>query len=66
MYLLDTNVVSEMRKVSAGKADAGVASWAAEVRPGQTFLSVITLHELEHGVLLAERGDPARGAILRR
>jgi predicted nucleic acid-binding protein len=30
------------------------------------FLSAITIHELEHGVLLAERSDPQQGAILRR
>ena len=66
MHLLDTNVVSELRKVSASKADAQVAAWAARVRQSQMFVSVITIHELEHGVLLAERSDPVRGAILRR
>lgn len=65
MYLLDTNLVSELRKVRAGKADPGVAAWADEVDASSLFLSAITLHELELGVLLAERRDPAQGALLR-
>ncbi len=65
MYLLDTNVVSELRKVRAGKADRGVAAWATSTPAAQLFISAITLHELEHGVLLAERSDPRKGALLR-
>jgi predicted nucleic acid-binding protein len=65
MFVLDTNVVSELRKVRAGKANRGVADWATGVPSGQMFLSSITIHELEHGVLLAERTDPDRGAVLR-
>lgn len=65
MYLLDTNVVSELRKVRAGRADPKVAGWVGSVGSHRLFISVITLHELEHGVLLAERSDPAQGAILR-
>jgi len=65
MYLLDTNLVSELRKVRSGKADPGVAAWADEVDASSLFLSSITLHELELGVLLAERRDPTQGALLR-
>lgn len=65
MYLLDTNLVSELRKVRSGKADARVAAWASGVPSGHMFVSVITIDELEHGVLLAERADPARGQVLR-
>ncbi len=65
MWLLDTNVVSELRKVRAGKADRGVAAWATSTPAAQLFISAITLHELEHGVLLAERSDPRKGALLR-
>jgi len=65
MFVLDTNVVSELRKVRAGKANRGVSAWAREVPGELMFLSVISLHELEHGVLLAERRDPRQGAILR-
>ncbi|MEP7377924.1 MAG: type II toxin-antitoxin system VapC family toxin [Chloroflexota bacterium] len=66
MHLVDTNVVSELRRVRAGKADPKVAAWAPTVPSGQMFISVITIHELEHGVLLVERSDPSRGALLRR
>lgn len=65
MFLLDTNVVSELRKVRAGKADARVAAWADSVEASDLYLSVITLQELAIGVLLAERRDPTQGAILR-
>lgn len=65
MFVLDTNVVSELRKVRSGKANAGVAEWAAQTPSASMFVSAITIHELEHGVLLLERSDPAQGAILR-
>jgi toxin FitB len=65
MYLLDTNVVSELRKAKSGKADANVVAWANSVSAAQLFLSVITVLELETGVLLVERRDPAQGALLR-
>ena len=66
MYLLDTNVISELRKAKAGKADAGVMAWAERVPTLSLFLSVITLLELETGVLLIERRDSSQGVILRR
>jgi predicted nucleic acid-binding protein len=65
MYLLDTNVVSELRRVKAGKADRRVAAWAASVPAASLFLSVITVQEIEIGVLGAERMDPVKGALLR-
>ena len=65
MYLLDTNVVSELRKVRSGKADRNVSVWADNVHAGDLYLSVISLQELEIGVLLAERRDPMQGALFR-
>jgi predicted nucleic acid-binding protein len=65
MYLLDTNIVSELRKVRLGKADSGVAAWSEEVDAGDLYISAIALQELEIGVLRAERRDPAQGAMLR-
>jgi predicted nucleic acid-binding protein len=65
MFLLDTNVVSELRKVRLGKADASVAKWADSVAANDLYLSVISIQELEIGVLLAERRDAAQGAIFR-
>ena len=65
MYLLDTNVVSELRKIRLGRADPHVAAWADSVEATDLYLSVITLQELEIGVLLAERRDPSQGAVFR-
>ena len=65
MFVLDTNVVSELRKVRGGTANPGLAAWVDQVPSAQLFISAITIHELEHGVLLAERSDPARGEVLR-
>lgn len=65
MFVLDTNVVSELRKAKSGKADAGVVAWAQGVQASELFLSVITLMELEAGVLQIERRDAAQGATLR-
>ena len=65
MYLLDTNVVSELRKIRLGKADAYVAAWADSVDATDLYLSAITVQELEIGVLLAERRDPSQGAVFR-
>ncbi len=65
MYLLDTNVVSEMRKGRSPKADGNVIEWANSVPAASMFLSVISVLEIEIGVLLVERRDPAQGAVLR-
>ena len=65
MYLLDTNVVSELRKISLGKADKNVAAWADSIEASDMYLSVITIQEIAIGVLLAERRDRSKGTILR-
>ena len=65
MYVLDTNVVSELRKIRLGKADAQFAIWADSIEAMDLYLSVITIQELEIGVLLAERRDPSQGAVFR-
>ena len=64
-FLLDTNVISELRKAKAAKADPKVTAWVQSVPSGALFLSAIVIQELEIGVLLAERRDPAKGEILR-
>jgi predicted nucleic acid-binding protein len=65
MFVLDTNVVSELRKVRAGKSDVKVARWADGVDAIELYVSAITILELETAVLLKERRDPVQGAILR-
>ncbi len=64
-YLLDTNVVSELRKVWLGKADGNVTRWFSLVRPDHLCLSVITVQELEVGILLAKRKDPLKASMFR-
>ena len=65
MFVLDTNVVSELRKIRLGRADKNVAQWADSVDSTTLYLSAVTVRELEIGVSLAERRDPSQGAIFR-
>ena len=65
MYLLDTNVVSELRRAPAGRADPNVVRWVEARDPASFHLSAIVLTEIELGVLAKERTDPRRGAVLR-
>ncbi len=65
MFLLDTNVISELRKVRTGKSDPNVAQWAESLDTASLFVSSISIQELEIGVLLAERRDPTQGSVLR-
>ena len=63
MYLLDSNVVSELRK--ARKADRGVRMWAQAVPASSLYLCAISILELELGILRIERRDAKQGAVLR-
>ena len=63
MYILDTNVVSELRK--AKKAHQNVKKWAQLLPAAILHISVISILELEIGILLIERRDQKQGAILR-
>ncbi|MFT4234451.1 MAG: type II toxin-antitoxin system VapC family toxin [Microbacterium sp.] len=63
-YLLDSNVVSELRKNSS-RIDPNVARWAESVSATQHFISVISLLEIELGVLRIERRDARAGEVLR-
>ena len=65
MFVLDTNVVSELRKARTGRADAKVMAWAQSVDAADLYVSAITIMELELGVLAIERKDAAQGAMLR-
>lgn len=66
LWLLDTDVVSELRKEPLGRCDANVRTWAAGTPSARTFLSAITIEEIVQGVLRKERQDPTQGAVLRR
>jgi predicted nucleic acid-binding protein len=65
MYLLDTNVVSELRKAKSGKINRNVKAWAKRVSVATLFLSAISVLEIEIGILLVERRDRSQGALLR-
>ena len=66
MYLIDTNVISELRKMQFGKANSQVEAWASRVDPSDMYLSVITMMEAEIGILSLQRRDPAQATPLGR
>ena len=66
MFLLDTHVVSELRRARTGRADPGVLAWAEQADPAALFLSVVSLHELELGVRLKQHRDSRQGQLLRQ
>jgi predicted nucleic acid-binding protein len=64
MYVLDTNVISELRQGKPG-ASAAVRAWAASVPMSQLYLTSITVLELEKGVQALEHRTPPQGSALR-
>ncbi|HET8565821.1 MAG TPA: type II toxin-antitoxin system VapC family toxin [Solirubrobacterales bacterium] len=63
-YLLDTNVISELRK--GERADANVTAWFADVAEEEIFLSVLTIGEIRRGIESVRRRDPDSAAALDR
>jgi predicted nucleic acid-binding protein len=63
MYLLDTNILSELQRPH--RANAKVSAWARSVAPADLFLSAVTIMEIETGARMLLRRDTARGAVLR-
>jgi predicted nucleic acid-binding protein len=66
MYLLDTNVVSEFRKLGSSQINSNVKIWAEDTDPDLMFVSAISILELEIGVLQVERRDKRQGQVLRK
>jgi toxin FitB len=66
MYLLDTNVVSELRKASSGRVDANVLRWSQSVPPLLCHISAMSILELEIGVRQMEHRDARQGGLLRQ
>nr|WP_280924281.1 type II toxin-antitoxin system VapC family toxin [Ciceribacter sp. S153] len=62
---MDTNVVSELRKIGDGKADPRVVAWIEAEDASLFYVSAITILELERGVLGVQRRDARQGARLR-
>jgi toxin FitB len=65
LYLLDTNVVSELRKAGTGQAHPTVRRWAESVDPIALHLSVVSLMEIEIGILRVARRDTPQAERLR-
>lgn len=65
MYLLDTNVLSELRKRRSGKINPAVEAWASSVDQADMYLSIITIMEVELGIALLERRDARQAGVLR-
>ena len=65
MFLLDTNVISELRKFGDGKTDARVTAWVSARDASSFYISALTLMELEIGILRIERRDAVQGERLR-
>ena len=63
-YLVDTNVVSELRKRE--RADQGVVTWFRSREPEELYLSVLVIGELRRGAARVRRRDPAFGVVLDR
>ena len=65
MYLLDTNVLSELRKRRSGKISPAVEAWAGTIDQADMYLSVVTIMEVELGIALLERRDARQAGVLR-
>lgn len=65
MYLLDTNVLSELRKRRSGKISPAVEAWAGSIDQADMYLSVVTIMEVELGIALLKRRDARQAGVLR-
>jgi hypothetical protein len=61
-YLIDTNIISEVRKGS--RCDPNIAAWYGSIKDSELYLSVLVLGEIRKGVELARPRDPAKAEVL--
>lgn len=66
MYILDSNIISELRKIALNRANHSVIQWFSRIPHEQLYLSAITVMELNIGILRLERRDPAQAKPLRQ
>ena len=66
MYLIDTNIISEMRKIRHRKADPNVTAWVNSVNPNLFYTSIVVMMELQRGVMGKHRTDPEQGKRLQQ
>ena len=64
MYLLDTNIISELKKLDSGKIHPQVQRWAYSINLMQTKISVVSIIEIRTGILSLARKDQAQAASL--
>lgn len=64
MYLLDTNIISELKKLDSGKIHPQVQRWAYSINLMQTKISVVSITEIRTGILSLARKDKAQAASL--
>ena len=57
MYLLDTNVVSELRRI---KPHGGVVNWIQSIDDSELFISAVTLAEIQAGIEITKEQDPVK------
>lgn len=65
MYLLDTNIISEIRKLAKNKCDKNVADWVRSTSKDLMFTNAVVMMGLERGVMSIERKDTTQGKLLR-
>lgn len=65
MYLLDTNIISEIRKLAKNKCDKNVADWVRSTSKDLMFTNAVVMMELERSVMSIERKDTTQGELLR-
>lgn len=61
-YLIDTNIISELRK--GARCDAKVTAWYASIRDDDLYLSVVVLGEIRRGIELARPRDATKARAL--
>ncbi|WP_022951217.1 type II toxin-antitoxin system VapC family toxin [Leucothrix mucor] len=65
MYLLDTNIVSEIRKIGRNKADKNVVAWLSNVSKESFYTNAVVVMEIERGILRMSRKDQQQAASLK-
>lgn len=65
-FLLDTNVISELRKNRHNRVEKNVALWAESINPEMLYISVMTVYEIDIGILRLERKDRLKSSLIRK
>ncbi|WP_228777398.1 type II toxin-antitoxin system VapC family toxin [Lonepinella koalarum] len=66
MFLIDTNVISELRKIPLGDANVNVSEWAMRIPEEHIFISVVSIMEIKRGILTLQRRDPTQAKIIQQ